>query len=77
MPGDQEEGARRGAPRHAAEYEQSGGDVRQTWDGRMKRSKVHEACLEIRKRVLGEEHPDTLRSMNNLAVTYDRLGTVE
>ena len=26
--------------------------------------------LEIRKRVLGEEHPETLTSMNNLALTY-------
>ena len=73
MPGDQEEGARRGASRHAAEYERSGGDVRHL--GRSNEAvQVHEACLEIRKRVLGEEHPDTLQSMNNLAVTYDRLG---
>ena len=36
--------------------------------------KVFEACLEIRKRVLGEEHPDTLWSMNGLAATYDNLG---
>jgi len=26
--------------------------------------------VEIRKRVLGEEHPDTLISMNNLAAMY-------
>ena len=31
-------------------------------------------CLEIKKRVLGREHHDTLRSMNNVATTYYRLG---
>ena len=30
--------------------------------------------LEVRKRILGEDHPDTLRSMANLAVTYSRQG---
>ena len=30
--------------------------------------------LEIRKRVLGEEHPSTLGSMNNLANLYRRQG---
>ena len=36
--------------------------------------KMHEQCLEIRRRVLGAEHPDTLWSMNALAMTYDRMG---
>ena len=30
--------------------------------------------LEIRKRVLGEEHPNTLTSMGNLASTYADQG---
>lgn len=30
--------------------------------------------LELRKLTLGDEHPDTLTSMNNLAVTYYDLG---
>lgn len=30
--------------------------------------------IETRKRVLGEEHPDTLISMNNLAYTLKSLG---
>lgn len=30
--------------------------------------------METRKRVLGEEHPDTLVSMNNLASTYWNQG---
>ena len=33
--------------------------------------------LEIDKRVLGEEHPDTLNSMANLAVTYRQRGRLE
>ena len=36
--------------------------------------KLNEECLEIRKRVLGPEHPDTLRSMDGLAATYVNLG---
>ena len=30
--------------------------------------------METRKRVLGEEHPDTLTSMNNLAFTFKAQG---
>jgi hypothetical protein len=30
--------------------------------------------METFKRVLGEEHPDTLTSMNNLAYTYKSQG---
>jgi hypothetical protein len=30
--------------------------------------------MEIIKRVLGLEHPDTLTSINNLALTYSRQG---
>jgi tetratricopeptide (TPR) repeat protein len=28
----------------------------------------YEKALEIRKKVLGDEHPDTARSLNNLAI---------
>ncbi|KAF5855882.1 hypothetical protein ETB97_008292, partial [Aspergillus alliaceus] len=31
-------------------------------------------ALELRKQVLGPEHPDTLTSMNNLALTYSDQG---
>jgi len=31
---------------------------------------MHENVLEAQKRVLGEEHPDTLTSMRNLASDY-------
>ena len=30
--------------------------------------------IETRKRVLGKEHPDTLTSMNNLAITWKEQG---
>jgi tetratricopeptide (TPR) repeat protein len=33
-----------------------------------------ERCWEVSKRQLGEEHPDTLVSMSNLALYYYRLG---
>ena len=35
---------------------------------------LYKQTLELRKRVLGDEHPDTLRSMNNLARFYSKLG---
>jgi hypothetical protein len=42
--------------------------------GRMKEaSRLHEKVLEARGRTLGDEHPNTLSSMN-LAETYAALG---
>ncbi len=35
---------------------------------------LHLKTLEIKRRVLGEEHPSTLVSMNNLALVYSRQG---
>ncbi|KAI5788603.1 hypothetical protein FPQ18DRAFT_262075 [Pyronema domesticum] len=35
---------------------------------------LEEKVLEVRRRTLGEEHPDTLRGMQNLAATYAELG---
>ena len=31
---------------------------------------LYSQTLEIQRRVLGPEHPDTLMSMNNLAIVY-------
>ncbi|KAI5815631.1 P-loop containing nucleoside triphosphate hydrolase protein [Pyronema omphalodes] len=43
--------------------------------GRLKEAqRLDEKVLEVRRRTLGEEHPDTLRAMNNLAVTYTNMG---
>ena len=36
--------------------------------------KLWEEMLELRRKVLGPEHPDTLLAMNNLAHGYDTLG---
>jgi Tetratricopeptide repeat len=33
--------------------------------------------LEKRKRILGDEHPDTIGAMNNLAITLGDLGQLE
>jgi tetratricopeptide (TPR) repeat protein len=35
---------------------------------------LHSKTLEIRRRVLGGEHPDTLGSMHNLALVYSQRG---
>ncbi len=35
---------------------------------------LYVACLEQRRIALGETHPDTLSSMNNLANLYDSQG---
>ena len=35
---------------------------------------LYEECLAKRKRVLGDDHPDTLMSLNNLAVLFDSKG---
>jgi tetratricopeptide (TPR) repeat protein len=43
--------------------------------GRLKEAQeIQEKVLEVRRCTLGEEHPETLRSMNNLASTYRQLG---
>jgi tetratricopeptide (TPR) repeat protein len=36
--------------------------------------KLHRETLEIRRRVLGQDHPDTLTSMHNLANAYSSQG---
>lgn len=38
---------------------------------------VEERCLAAAERLLGDEHPDTLTSMNNLAYTLRKLGQRE
>jgi hypothetical protein len=40
---------------------------RQSEDVRIEAAELREEVLEKRKRILGEEHPDTLTSMNDLA----------
>jgi tetratricopeptide (TPR) repeat protein len=44
-------------------------------DGRYKEAEDLEVeVMQTRKRVLGDEHPDTLTSMGNLALTYSKQG---
>ena len=35
---------------------------------------MYEECLAKKKRVLGEDHPSTLSSLNNLAALFDDKG---
>jgi tetratricopeptide (TPR) repeat protein len=37
----------------------------------------HERALEIRRKVLGEEHPETLDAMSNLALVYQEQGQLD
>jgi tetratricopeptide (TPR) repeat protein len=39
--------------------------------------KLQEDVLALRRKVLGPEHPDTLRAMNNLAAFFDKVGRRE
>ena len=34
----------------------------------------NELSLKIKKKKLGEEHPDTASSYNNIGCTYDKMG---
>ena len=38
---------------------------------------LYQQALEIRRQVLGEQHPDFARSLNNLAWLYDSTGRSE
>ena len=38
---------------------------------------MHQQTLQLREKVLGQEHPDTLGSMNNLAIVLDSQGKYE
>ena len=59
--GDEEEGAWRGAYRHADKHGQPCIDI-------------EVQVMESRKTKLGEKHPSTLTSMNNLAFTWKGQG---
>jgi hypothetical protein len=52
-----------------------GGEELQNLAGRLKEvQELEENLLEVRKCTLGEEHPDTLITMQSLADTYTELG---
>ena len=71
--GGEAEGSRRRTPRHTYQHGQLGVSYRQ--QGRWKEAEELELrVMEVMRRVLGEEHPDTLTSMSNLATTYHEQG---
>ncbi|CCX13500.1 Similar to Kinesin light chain 3; acc. no. Q68G30 [Pyronema omphalodes CBS 100304] len=51
----------------AVTYKKQGGRLKEAQE-------LREKFLEVSRHTLGEEHPDTLRSMSNLAVTYGEQG---
>ena len=72
-PGDPAPRAGSRASRHAEVHEQSGRSSTTTQGKYAQAEALYSQTLEIQRRVLGPEHPDTLMSMNNLAdVYYDR-----
>ena len=67
------QGARPGTPRHAHGDGQPGDSYDDA--GRQEEAlKLREQVLALCRKVLGPEHPDTLRAMNNLAISYDVAG---
>ncbi|MBQ3489037.1 MAG: tetratricopeptide repeat protein, partial [Clostridia bacterium] len=44
---------------------------------RRKALELNEKVYALQCKILGEEHPDTLTSLNNLATTYYQLGDLE
>src|SRR5947209_9500053 len=47
------------------------------WDDERRHRSCFVKVMEKRKRILGPEHPDTLSSMDNLALTYWNQGRWE
>ena len=72
--GGEDARAGRGAPGHADGDEQSGGDALVRKAITPVRGGSRSGCWRRGRRVLGEEHPDTLTSMNNLAETLRAQG---
>ena len=62
--------ARPRPPRHAQEHEQPGHQLRCTPAGKREALTLREETLALQKAKLGPDHPDTLSSMNNLAISY-------
>ena len=71
--GDSQERAWAGASRHSEQHDQPCLDILESRT--VERSEELDVqVMDIRKRVLGEEHPDTLTSMANLASIYWNQG---
>ena len=63
-------------PRHPARATTSPSPTR-TRAAPTRRSALHEQTLAARERVLGPDHPDTLKSRNNLAIAYQDAGRTD
>ena len=73
-PEDQEEGPGGGAPRLRHQPERPGRAVLRRWAHYDRAEPLLLQALKIRKKVLGEEHPDYATSLNNLAKLYHAMG---
>ena len=74
-PGPPPPRARRGPPRHPGLGDNLAGDLSNLGEHQAARE-LDEDTLARRRRVLGEDHPDTLTSASNLAVDLSDLGRV-
>ena len=73
-PGDLPEGPGRGPPRHATSYNNLAATL--SAQGKYAEAEaMYRRALEIRRKALGEDHPDTATSYNNLAVTLRPRGS--
>jgi len=74
--GDEKDGAGRGASKHADQYGQTDVDVFEA--RRLKEAEeLFVQVVETGLRMLGAEHPDTLTSMGNLALTFSKQGRLK
>ena len=65
--------ARPRPPRHAHQHEQPGDRLR-ALNRHADALQLREETLALMKAKLGPDHPDTLATMNNLAISYEALG---
>ena len=72
--GDLPPGPGRGPPRHGHQLQQPGRQPATPRASTPRPSRCYRKALEIRRRVLGEDHPDTATSYNNLAANLDAQG---
>ena len=72
--GDPPPPAHRRPPRHRPELQQPGVQPQRPGEVRRRPSRSIEKALEIHRRLLSDDHPDTASSYNNLAVNLDAQG---
>ena len=75
-PGPAPQAAGRGPPRHRHQLQQPGRQPERPGQVRRGRSATTSKALDLRRKLLGEDHPDTATSYNNLAAQPERPGQV-